>query len=104
MFSNGFPCLVGFSGELVWGSLDDVVMGGVSESTFQIDPTGNEYGGPTGLFKGTFLSILLHFLVSFISLYSFASSYLIPVLCIFLGTVSTANNGGFTSIRTRVIN
>ncbi|RWR96305.1 NADH:ubiquinone oxidoreductase intermediate-associated protein 30 [Cinnamomum micranthum f. kanehirae] len=59
---------VGFSGELVWGSLDDVVMGGVSESAFQIDPTGNEYGGPTGLFKGT---------------------------------VSTANNGGFTSIRTR---
>lgn len=59
---------VGFSGELVWGALDDVVMGGVSESTFQIDPTGNEFGGPTGLFKGT---------------------------------VSTANNGGFTSIRTR---
>ncbi|KAJ8616535.1 hypothetical protein MRB53_035907 [Persea americana] len=63
-----FGSEVGFSGELVWGSLDDVVMGGVSESTFQIDPTGNEYGGPTGLFKGT---------------------------------VSTANNGGFTSIRTR---
>ncbi|XP_039124438.1 protein HIGH CHLOROPHYLL FLUORESCENCE PHENOTYPE 173, chloroplastic [Dioscorea cayenensis subsp. rotundata] len=57
-----------FTGKLVWGSLDDVVMGGVSESTFQIDPTGSENGGPTGLFKGF---------------------------------VSTANSGGFTSIRTR---
>eukprot|EP00262_Sarcandra_glabra_P013922 TRINITY_DN394_c0_g1_i1.p1 TRINITY_DN394_c0_g1~~TRINITY_DN394_c0_g1_i1.p1 ORF type:complete len:621 (-),score=100.40 TRINITY_DN394_c0_g1_i1:157-1965(-) len=56
------------SGKLVWGALDDVVMGGVSESSFQIDPTGNEYGGPTGFFKGV---------------------------------VSTANNGGFTSVRTR---
>ncbi|KAG1335269.1 hypothetical protein COCNU_03G013880 [Cocos nucifera] len=56
------------SGKLVWGALDDVVMGGVSESTFQVDPTGNEYGGPSGLFKGV---------------------------------VSTANNGGFTSIRTK---
>ncbi|KAL5732149.1 hypothetical protein ACHQM5_004802 [Ranunculus cassubicifolius] len=54
--------------ELPWGSLDDVVMGGVSESTFQIDPTGSESGGPTGLFKGV---------------------------------VSTSNNGGFTSIRTK---
>ncbi|XP_044481342.1 protein HIGH CHLOROPHYLL FLUORESCENCE PHENOTYPE 173, chloroplastic-like isoform X1 [Mangifera indica] len=54
--------------ELPWGALDDVVMGGVSESTFQIDHTGGENGGPTGLFKGV---------------------------------VSTANNGGFTSIRTR---
>ncbi|XP_043688662.1 protein HIGH CHLOROPHYLL FLUORESCENCE PHENOTYPE 173, chloroplastic isoform X3 [Telopea speciosissima] len=56
------------SRELPWGALDDVVMGGVSKSTFQIDPTGGETGGPTGLFKGV---------------------------------VSTANNGGFTSIRTR---
>ncbi|KAG6696206.1 hypothetical protein I3842_09G136700 [Carya illinoinensis] len=56
------------SRELAWGALDDVVMGGVSESTFQIDPIGSEIGGPTGLFKGV---------------------------------VSTANNGGFTSIRTR---
>lgn len=56
------------AGKLVWGSLDDVVMGGVSESTFQIDPRGSEDGGPTGVFKGT---------------------------------VSTANNGGFTSIRTK---
>ncbi|XP_024923364.3 protein HIGH CHLOROPHYLL FLUORESCENCE PHENOTYPE 173, chloroplastic isoform X2 [Ziziphus jujuba] len=54
--------------ELPWGALDDVVMGGVSESTFQIDPKGGENGGPTGLFKGV---------------------------------VSTANNGGFTSIRTK---
>ncbi|KAI8567979.1 hypothetical protein RHMOL_Rhmol02G0163600 [Rhododendron molle] len=54
--------------ELAWGALDDVVMGGVSESSFQVDPTGGENGGPTGLFKGV---------------------------------VSTANNGGFTSLRTR---
>lgn len=40
------------SGEIVWGALDDVVMGGVSESTFQILPTGSESSGPTGLFKG----------------------------------------------------
>lgn len=38
--------------ELPWGALDDVVMGGVSQSTFQIDLTGGENGGPTGLFKG----------------------------------------------------
>lgn len=56
------------SRELAWGSLDDVVMGGISESTFQIDPTGSENGGPTGLFRGV---------------------------------VSTTNNGGFTSIRTK---
>ncbi|XP_062162876.1 protein HIGH CHLOROPHYLL FLUORESCENCE PHENOTYPE 173, chloroplastic isoform X1 [Alnus glutinosa] len=56
------------SRELAWGALDDVVMGGVSESTFQIDLTGSEVGGPTGVFKGV---------------------------------VSTANNGGFTSIRTK---
>ncbi|PKA51667.1 Uncharacterized protein AXF42_Ash003034 [Apostasia shenzhenica] len=56
------------SGKLVWGALDDVVMGGVSESTFIVDPTGSEDGGPTGLFKGV---------------------------------VSTANSGGFTSIRTK---
>lgn len=43
------------SRELPWGALDDVVMGGVSESTFQVDPTGGEKGGPTGLFKGLFL-------------------------------------------------
>ncbi|XP_050223646.1 protein HIGH CHLOROPHYLL FLUORESCENCE PHENOTYPE 173, chloroplastic [Mercurialis annua] len=54
--------------DLPWGALDDVVMGGVSESTFQIDTTGGENGGPTGIFKGV---------------------------------VSTANNGGFTSVRTR---
>ncbi|XP_061364908.1 protein HIGH CHLOROPHYLL FLUORESCENCE PHENOTYPE 173, chloroplastic isoform X1 [Gastrolobium bilobum] len=64
--------LFGFEGDnyrqLSWGALDDVVMGGVSESTFQIDPRGSEDGGPTGVFKGV---------------------------------VSTANNGGFTSIRTK---
>ncbi|KAH1055945.1 hypothetical protein J1N35_034010 [Gossypium stocksii] len=56
------------SKELDWGALDDVVMGGVSESTFQVDRTGGEGGKPAGLFKGI---------------------------------VSTANNGGFTSIRTK---
>ncbi|RXH99064.1 hypothetical protein DVH24_011389 [Malus domestica] len=64
--------LFGFEGnsfkEMTWGALDDVVMGGVSESTFQIDRNGGENGGPTGLFKGV---------------------------------VSTANNGGFSSIRTK---
>ncbi|KAI9120401.1 hypothetical protein K1719_007434 [Acacia pycnantha] len=64
--------LFGFEGDnyrqLSWGALDDVVMGGVSESTFQIDPSGGENGGPTGVFKGV---------------------------------VSTANNGGFTSIRNK---
>ncbi|PWA47061.1 NAD(P)-binding Rossmann-fold superfamily protein [Artemisia annua] len=58
----------GSSRDLPWGALDDVVMGGVSQSSFQIDPKGSENGGPTGLFKGI---------------------------------VSTANNGGFTSIRTK---
>lgn len=47
--------------ELPWGALDDVVMGGVSESTFQIDPNGGESGGPTGLFKG---SCKIHCIVS----------------------------------------
>lgn len=37
-----------------WGALDDVVMGGVSESTFQIDPSCGENGGPTGVFKGLY--------------------------------------------------
>ncbi|OWM72983.1 hypothetical protein CDL15_Pgr001097 [Punica granatum] len=54
--------------ELPWGALDDVVMGGVSESMLLMDPTSGEDGGPAGLFKGN---------------------------------VSTANNGGFTSIRTK---
>jgi hypothetical protein len=51
-----------------WGALDDVVMGGVSSSSLQIDRTGGEQGMPTGVFKGT---------------------------------VSTANNGGFASIRSK---
>jgi len=41
----------------VWGALDDVVMGGVSESTFQILPTGSESSEPTGLFRGIFIFI-----------------------------------------------
>lgn len=40
------------SRELAWGALDDVVMGGVSESTFIIDPSGGENGRPTGVFRG----------------------------------------------------
>ncbi|CAM6108087.1 unnamed protein product [Calypogeia fissa] len=35
-----------------WGSLDDNVMGGVSESSLQISSTGGEDGGPVGVFKG----------------------------------------------------
>ncbi|KAL3643540.1 hypothetical protein CASFOL_014355 [Castilleja foliolosa] len=62
----------GFEGnlsrEISWGALDDVVMGGVSESTFLIDPNGGENARPTGIFRGV---------------------------------VSTANNGGFTSARTK---
>ncbi|CAO2823499.1 unnamed protein product [Amaranthus hypochondriacus] len=54
--------------DLPWGALDDVVMGGVSQSTFIIDPKGGENGGAVGIFRGN---------------------------------VSTANNGGFTSVRTR---
>lgn len=50
------------SGKVVWGALDDVVMGGVSESTFQILPTGSETGGPTGLFKGILVFIPFFFL------------------------------------------
>lgn len=64
--------IFGFEGNLSqtreWGALDDVVMGGVSESTFLIDPTGGENGEPTGIFKGV---------------------------------VTTANNGGFASTRTK---
>ncbi|XP_002968299.2 uncharacterized protein LOC9631474 [Selaginella moellendorffii] len=48
-----------------WGSLDDVVMGGVSESFLQVGREGDE---PVGIFRGV---------------------------------VSTANNGGFASIRTK---
>lgn len=51
------PCLHQadqLSKELDWGALDDVVMGGVSESTFQIDRNGGESGKPAGLFKGLF--------------------------------------------------
>lgn len=51
-----------------WGSLDDVVMGGVSASSLQIDLNGGEEGGAIGIFKGF---------------------------------VSTDNNGGFASIRTK---
>lgn len=34
-------------------------MGGVSESTFQFDPSGGEDGGPTGVFKGLCLILEL---------------------------------------------
>lgn len=35
-----------------WGALDDVVMGGVSASNFQVDLKGGEKGQPVGLFQG----------------------------------------------------
>ncbi|KAL5550329.1 hypothetical protein UlMin_000505 [Ulmus minor] len=38
--------------ELPWGALDDIVMGGVSESIFQIDRTGGENGQTTKIFMG----------------------------------------------------
>lgn len=38
--------------DLPWGALDDVVMGGVSQSTFVIDPKGGENGGAAGIFSG----------------------------------------------------
>ncbi|KAK6124251.1 hypothetical protein DH2020_042003 [Rehmannia glutinosa] len=57
------------SRELPWGALDDVVMGGVSESTFQIDPNGGENGGPTGIFRDIqrelWVKISLNFLQNF---------------------------------------
>lgn len=58
-------------GQQMWGDLSDPVMGGVSESSFILDSTGGENGGPAGLFRGM---------------------------------VSTANNGGFCSVRTRNFN
>jgi uncharacterized protein YbjT (DUF2867 family) len=51
-----------------WGPLDDVVMGGVSVSGFQVVPTAGEGGAPAGVFSGR---------------------------------LSTANSGGFASVRTR---
>lgn len=86
--------------DLPWGALDDVVMGGVSESNFQIDTTGGENGGPTGIFRGLFQ---LNSFAQVISVIKFTFC-LCPLLHVFIlsGVVSTANNGGFTSIRTRV--
>lgn len=46
-------------GQVSWGALDDVVMGGVSESTFVVDSTGGERGGPTGIFRGHGFFLLL---------------------------------------------
>ncbi|GBG88884.1 hypothetical protein CBR_g48496 [Chara braunii] len=53
---NGLPLLTisekGIPSGPAWGALDDVVMGGVSKSNFQIDMTGGENGQPVALFKG----------------------------------------------------
>jgi len=38
--------------ELIWGPLDDVVMGGVSSSTLSVTPIGGEDGGAAGFFVG----------------------------------------------------
>ena len=51
-----------------WGAVDDVVMGGVSSSGFEVRQGKGENGGPSGVFAGM---------------------------------VTTANNGGFASTRTR---
>ena len=40
-------------GSEAWSPLDDVVMGGASESTFVLDRQGGEGGQPAGLFAGT---------------------------------------------------
>ena len=57
LFKNS--CLTGDSfKDLPWGALDDVVMGGVSQSTFIIDPKGGENRGPTGIFKGLYVVYL----------------------------------------------
>lgn len=37
----------------VWGPLDDVVMGGVSESGFKVQAGAGEGGQPAGIFSGT---------------------------------------------------
>ena len=91
--------------ELAWGALDDVVMGGVSEGGFQIDQNGGENGQPTGIFRGFFLSNLRNY-PFFVLLFSFWNY---DFMCYkFIngffssGIVSTANNGGFSSIRTKV--
>ena len=36
----------------IWGPLDDVVMGGVSESGFQVRGGAGEHGEPAGIFSG----------------------------------------------------
>lgn len=95
-----------FSRELAWGALDDVVMGGVSESTFQIDPNGGENGRPTGVFKGLFFSHLHEFQCQCNQclLQTNHHQFYFRTLSIHVfssGVVSTANNGGFTSIRTK---
>ena len=36
----------------VWGPLDDVVMGGVSQSGFEVRQGAGEHGSPAGLFSG----------------------------------------------------
>lgn len=36
----------------VWGSLDDVVMGGVSESGFEVRAGAGEHNEPAGVFSG----------------------------------------------------
>lgn len=109
-----YSLLVGnLTGKLIWGALDDVVMGGVSESTFQVDPTGSETGGPTGLFKGFFfLSHILQLQIA--NAVQCRSPHIVMILlyssriwiCFSFplspGVVSTSNNGGFTSIRTKV--
>lgn len=60
MFFFVLFCFVdGSSRVLPWGALDDVVMGGVSESSFLIVPNGSETGGPTGLFKGSLKNNIL---------------------------------------------
>ena len=45
-----WPLLQGQAGE--WGPLDDVVMGGVSQSRFSVQAGAGPDGGPAGVFSG----------------------------------------------------
>jgi Complex I intermediate-associated protein 30 (CIA30) len=54
VFEPRINCEVGGPQGVVrdWGPLDDVVMGGVSESGFEIRAGAGEAGGPAGVFSG----------------------------------------------------
>ncbi|CAN0345476.1 unnamed protein product, partial [Ectocarpus fasciculatus] len=70
-----FACLPSFQeGWRQWGALDDVVMGGVSESGLRVVPGAGETDAGVGAAAAA---------------------------AVFSGEVKTSNSGGFVSIRTR---